>query len=47
MKFDTIGSLEAYANKFEFVCAKITNLGLSVDNKIDRFVRGLKLEIHE
>ena len=41
------GPVEAYATNFQLLCAQITNLELSVGNKIDRFVRGLKLEIRE
>ena len=41
------GSVEAYATEFQLLCAQITNLELSVGDKIDRFVRGLKLEIRE
>ena len=39
--------MEAYATEFQLLCAQITNLELSVDDKIDLFVRGLKPEIRE
>jgi hypothetical protein len=41
------GSVEAYATEFQLLCAQIINLELSVGDKIDRFVRGLKPEIRE
>ena len=40
-------SVETYATEFQLLCAQITNLELSVGDKIDRFVRGLKPEIHK
>ena len=37
--------MEVYVVGFHLFCAQITNLKLSVDNKIDCFVRGLKPKI--
>jgi len=36
------GSVEAYATEFQFLCAQISNLELSVGDKIDCFVCRIK-----
>ena len=41
------GLVEAYATEFQLICAQITNLKLSMGDKSDRFVRGLKSKIRK
>ena len=39
--------MKVYAINFQYFCAQITNLELSMGDKIDCFVHGLKLKIYE